>query len=42
MHKQDYQSPELFLVLCEKQDIVRTSPPETSVDANDQGDWWDE
>lgn len=40
MHKQDYQSPELFLVLCEKQDIVRTS--ETSVSAGDQEGWFDE
>ena len=39
MHKQDYQSPELFLVLYEEQDIVRTS--EVNVDGDSQGDWWE-
>ena len=38
MHKQDYLSPVLLLVLCEEQDIVRTS--ENSERPGD--DWFDE
>ena len=44
MHKLNYQSPELLLVLGEQQDIVRTSGEgkENEVDAGNQDyqDWW--
>ena len=39
MKKQDYETPNCFLVLYEEEDIVRTST--TDINAGDLKDWWE-